>query len=388
MKSPEALARKLVRQWENADHRVALFTDQVEWPVQISIGRPSSKIITDDWKLVKLHINLWEGIQTGTVIKDPVRYRATAEPVLLPVVWELPNMDEWIQATQDRRVMQEYGMLKQLISFADVVFHEFLIRSRSSWRDKQLADVLKTLEIAMLLEPGCAEGLPLRALSISGIDTKFFERTRSLVTRSLDIRFDGEVERQGLEQFLNAAQEGDPWLLVVDLDGEIFPLSQIRARGSELLKADIHARSLIVVENERCLHMLPQRLPGTVAILGTGNNLQWLQASWVQRCSVAYWGDIDTWGLTLLHRARSLVPGLTAILMCQQTFDRYAAKCAVPEKVSAKDEPPPLLTLDEVELYNRLLSLEKGRLEQEFLTSADVQDAIYEWHQTTKSTLV
>jgi len=36
---------------------------------------------------------------------------------------------------------------------------------------------------------------------------------------------------------------------------------------------------------------------------------------------IAYWGDMDTSGLTMLAKARSLQPGLTALLMSRELFE-------------------------------------------------------------------
>ena len=73
--------------------------------------------------------------------------------------------------------------------------------------------MVQAARVAFMLEPGFAEGRPLRLLSLEGIDTKFFERNARLVTTLLDERFDGEVSRQGLETFLGAIVDGDHWLL-------------------------------------------------------------------------------------------------------------------------------------------------------------------------------
>lgn len=379
MKSPIELASRLARQWENPDLREARLIGDADWPVRISIGRPTAQMVAEDWQKVAQHIKKWKAVTTGKVIWVAAAFRATREPISIPIFWEISSASEWVEAAASRSVTTEHLILTRILSSGDPLFHSLFVRQRSLWNEKPLPEILKAAELASLLEPTCAHGAPLRALSLAGIDSKFFERHRGLMIRLLDLRFDGEATRQGLETFLDAWQELDHWLLVVDLDGGILPFFEQRVRSSELLKAELRIRHLLIVENERCLHLLPRAQPGTLVVLGAGNNLRWLAAPWVQRANVVYWGDIDTWGLTLLASARSMVPCLTALLMSQNDFEKYAENHAVTESVIARSSPPDSLTTPEKALYNHLLTCERGRLEQEFFSRDAVVDSFTEW---------
>jgi len=79
----------------------------------------------------------------------------------------------------------------------------------------------------------------------------------------LDILFDGQVSELGLEAFLGADDEGHHWLLVADLDGGLLPFSQLRVRARELEEVPMPGASMLIVENERCIHQLP---PATVQL--------------------------------------------------------------------------------------------------------------------------
>lgn len=372
MRSPAELAQRLARQWQNPDLREARLIGNEDWPVRLPVGRPPAKLIAGDWLAVTEQIKRWRDVRTGQVIWESVNYRATGEAFEIPVSWEISTPGEWVEATTDRAVASEFSSLASILAAADPLFHPLFIRQRSLWKDKPIGEILKAAELAMQLEPGCACGVPLRALSLAGIDSKFFERHRGLIIRLLDLRFDGEAGRQGLETFLNAWRESDHWLLVVDLDGELLPFSQQRVRSSELVEADLTVPRLLIIENERCLHLLPCPLPGAIAILGLGNNLSWLSAPWIQRTQVVYWGDIDTWGLSLLANARRIVPGIVPILMDRTTFERYARTSAVAEPVTASSVPPDGLLPYEKDLYLHLQTCEYGRIEQEFIPMSEV----------------
>jgi hypothetical protein len=378
MKSPVELKVVLRRQWENSALREArLLGGANAWPVSVSIGRPSPRKISRALDDVKRHIEAWRRVRTGEVVWEQVKYRAASAPVDIPVAWKLSKPSEWIEAIGEVSVRQEFLAMGTVVEETAAEFHPLLVRRRALWLHKPVEEVLQTARLAMALSPGCAHGQPLRTVSREGIDTKFFERNAKLLTAMLDARFDGEVSRLGLEDFLGALREGDHWLLVVDLDGSLLPFKKMRVRSTELSESSLPGRHLLIVENETCQHLLPT-LPDTVAVLGAGFDLMWTEAEWLSSKRVAYWGDIDTWGLQFLARARTAIPHLVSLLMTEGIFDRFE-HAAVTEPVIADTEVPKGLSDAESELYGRLLRESRGRLEQEFLPMAEVQQCLSHW---------
>jgi len=385
MKSPSELAARLAWQWQNPDLREKRLLDEDEWPIRLPIGRPPARAVATDWARLTEHIRSWRAVSCGNIQWEQSTYRATGAPVEIPISWEISSMEEWIRAAADRALTTEHAALDQIVKASLPVFHSFFIRQRSVWRNKPIEEVILAARISAILEPGYANGRPLRLLSIEGTDSKFFERHEALITRLLDLRFDGEAGRQGLKTFLGAWQESDHWLLVADLDGAILPFKQQRVRTKDLIAAAISPQRVLVVENEKCLHLLPDPLPGVIAVLGSGNGLGWLSAPWVQSSHVGYWGDLDTWGLTLLAVARVQSPSLTPILMTIEIFESHSATHAVSEPIPARNFPPELLTPPEREFYHHLLSCDRGRLEQEFLPATVVTRAIEKWIRETQA---
>lgn len=378
MRSPEELSRKYSRQWENADLReTRLLGGEHAWPISLPIGRPKPGAIANELDTVRQHFNAWRKIRIGEVVWESVRYRATSEPIDVPVRWVLRRPNEWLTACADKTVRSEFATLSDLIEQCDPVFHSLLVRRRSLWRVRPTTEVLQATQLALEVTPGCAQGKPLRALSIAGIDTKFFERNDRLITALLDARFDGEVSRIGLEPFLGAAAESDHWLLVADLDGKLLPFRKQRVPSFELKESGLPAPRILIVENESSLHQLPE-CPDTIAVLGAGFDLSWVEAEWLREKQVAYWGDIDTWGLQFLAKARAAIPNLTALMMTREDFDAHQS-ASVPEPVIAGEEPPPELNSAEQSLYRHLVQQERGRLEQEFIEVATAREAILRW---------
>lgn len=377
MKSPADLSARLQKQWQDPDHRERRLLDPRAWPISLPIGKPTPTEFTTQGSLVREHVQLWRAINTGEVQWKSIPYRAGAEPVQVPTHWLLRTAAEWATATGDPSSAHDQQKLANLLAQVDTIFHRTLTRGLRGYANSKFDEVLQATHLVQQLEPGCASGRPLRALALAGIDSKFFERHRVLIQQLLDARFDGQASEQGLENFLGALNEGDHWLLVASLQPGLLSFGRQAVPAAELMSAGLPGTHVLIVENERSLHQLP-RLADTVAVLGSGLNLAWMQADWLRTKRIAYWGDLDTWGLTMLATARVHQPKLDALLMDGRTFDAHAA-LAVLEPNPASELPPDALSEPERALYLRLRHARKGRLEQEFLPREAVVARLSAW---------
>ncbi|WP_456380833.1 Wadjet anti-phage system protein JetD domain-containing protein [Thiolapillus sp.] len=377
MKSPDDLARKLASQWRNPQWREKRLLSAAAWPLELPIGTPAANQIAETPADLLQHVQAWREVGVGEVVWGEKRYRNAAEAVALPLCWRIRKPSEWVQASGEPQIALEYSLLSRLVARIDPMFHTLLIRELPRLIRQSESEIFHAAQIAMQLRPGVAQGKPLRALSVAGSDSKFFERNRRLLTRMLDLRFAGEASEQGLEDFLGAVSEKDHWLLLLPLQPGLLPFAQLRVRASELAHIPLPAGNILVVENEQCQHQLPQ-LPGCIAVMGAGLNLNWLQAEWLRERRLAYWGDLDTWGLYMLGKARGFQPHMQALLMERSIFDQFEA-AAVAEPVPYQDGEPQGLNREELQLFCYLQERERGRLEQEFLAADLVKEAICKW---------
>ena len=378
MKSPADLAAKLAKQWNRSNLRVERLLSEDLWPLELAIGKPNPKQFLHKTAVVHQHVQSWRSVSVGKVIWKPVKYRAGAEAVSMPVQWHIRNPTEWVAACDDSSVEDEFRSLEFIVENTNEIYWEMLVRERGLWRNKDLSEVVETTVLADTLCPGAAQGRPLRLMAGHGVDTKFFERHWLLLTRLLDERYQGEVSKQGLLGFLDAYHENDHWVLVVPLGENLLPFRRQRVTTSDLSESLLPATKILIVENESCLHHLPA-LPDTIAILGAGLDLNWLGSKVFDGKAIGYWGDMDTWGLLMLARARQLAPGLTPLLMNQALFDGCSIDSAVPERTTAGSDLPDGLTDSEASFYCYLLNRDLGRLEQEFLPVDVVQKVLLEW---------
>lgn len=381
MKSPRDIATRLQRQWQRKQFRLDMLTSADAWPKQYPIGLPTASDITARPNTIREHIANWRDVSVGEVAWRDVSFRASSEPIRLPSHWALARPSDWIRASADRQIDKDYRLLEYLIDRAIEVMRDPLIIELKLLQNRSREELVEVLQLAATLRPGEAQGRPLRLLSGHGVDTKFFERNRQLLVSLLDARFNGEVREQGLHAFLDATPDGEHWVLLMPLQSGLLPFDQQQVRSQELANlapSVIQASRVLVVENRQCWHMLPE-LHDTIAILGSGFDLDWLKADWLNDKEIGYWGDIDTWGLTMLSRARQHRPRLTALLCDRQVFDLHAQGNAVVEPVCAGERAPDALTDEERSLYHWLLSCERGRLEQEYLSVKCVREVLTGW---------
>lgn len=389
MKSPQQLAALLAQQWQRAPWREQhlLPPSTGAWPLRLAIGAPDANTFRNAGAVLRGHLQQWQAIHQngpGTVQWEPRSYRGAAAPLDVPTHWILSRPSEYLAAITRFSALgygdiaADYQALAQLLGAVDGQFHRLLLRRLTLWRHLPLDEVITATRVALQLAPGCAAGKPLRLLAVAGNDSKFFERHPSLLKALLDERFNGEASHQGLAAFLGASPEGEHWVLVAPLDAGLLPFKRQRVTTTELQTTALPGQRILLIENERSLHQLPLPIAGTIAILGSGLNLTWLAAPWLQQRQVAYWGDLDTWGLAMLATARQHLPQLHALLMDKAHFDAHAHN-AVVEPVHANEFSQASLLPPEVELARYLRTLTQGRLEQEFLPANVVACAIAAW---------
>ncbi len=376
MKSPQQLSKKLAAQWQMAEYREQRLIESFDWPIRLSIGLPDAQVFQKYQPEVLQHLSHWRDQKIGKIEWRSKKFQSATEAVDMPAYWLIGSPSEWATACAEPSIKTEFEDLSHIVSQVDEIFHPLLVRHRSLCLNNDADVVIQCCQLAMQLQPGMAQGRPLRALTVGGIDSKFMERNRSLLTKLLDKRFAGGLRYSNLEIFLGASEKNGHWLLVVPLAKALLPFEQLRLRTSELAQVDLKAHTLIIVENEQCLHQLPQ-LNDTIAILGAGLDLNWLKNTNFNCKRLIYWGDLDTWGLKMLACARNHQQHLSPILMDDKTFEQYK-NLTVSEPKHAGDSIPEGLTNHEANLYQRLKRSVKGRLEQEFIDGSVVKNAIFE----------
>lgn len=212
----------------------------------------------------------------------------------------------------------------------------------------------------------------LREITAPGVDTKFVERHRSVLSALLGVP-------AGAGAFVSAlGLRAKPETLRLRFGAGVLGmprgLSEASVRAEELATLRVSARAAVVVENEITYLSVP--VPeGGVVLWGQGFDVRRAGAlPWLQQVDLHYWGDLDTHGFAILHQLRAVLPQTRSFLMDRQTLlqhrDRWGAETS---PTAARLDR---LTAEEGELYAELVSDRWGeavRLEQERIDWAWVE---------------
>jgi hypothetical protein len=236
-----------------------------------------------------------------------------------------------------------------------------------------------------------SSGLLLRQLPVEGMDTKWLEHNRRIVTALVSAVRDVRGLPGGIDLGLRSEPEVRD---IVVLDPRLRPrpgggpagcapatgvpgLRHFRADAEELAGlwepapagvAGVRPRALLVCENRQSLVALPD-MSGVVALHGGGYAVSELHClDWAVDLPVLYWGDLDVDGFGILNRLRHHHGRVRSVLMDVETLDRHAVLC-VPDPRAERVDPAALdlLTEHEHRALQRLHELGGVRLEQERL---------------------
>lgn len=224
--------------------------------------------------------------------------------------------------------------------------------------------------------------LYLRQIDVPGVDTKFIERHRGVLSGLLDLQLDeARVDTtQSRSDF--AARYGfrrKPAYVRFRLLGEtrLAGLSELTVRVEEFAAPPPGIHTVFVVENEITYLAFPD-VPGAMVILGGGYAVPLLGSlPWLADQRLLYWGDIDTHGFAILDRLRQRFPLTKSLLM-----DRHSLLAHQDHWTVEKDPALatlPALTAEEQQLYRDLLDDAYGRsvrLEQERVRFSLIRSAI------------
>jgi hypothetical protein len=195
------------------------------------------------------------------------------------------------------------------------------------------------------LDAARGSGRYLREITAPGVDTKFVERHRSVLSHLL-----GTVRLRF-----------DPAVL-----GMPAALTEAELRVEELAALPAAVRTAAIIENETTYLTVPVPSSGVV-MWGKGFEVSRAGAlPWLRDADVYYWGDLDTHGFAILDRLRAWLPCSESFLMDRGTLlahrDRWVREGS-PTSASLDRLNP-----DEAALYRDLVADQLGdgvRLEQE-----------------------
>jgi hypothetical protein len=246
------------------------------------------------------------------------------------------------------------------------------LRFADSW-DRLLATV-------RWIEQRQVTGMYLRQVDAVGVDTKFIERHKGVLTELLDAQLDpSRVDTVAPDFATRYGFLRRPGYVRFRVCGGYHGFSELSVRVGEFTSAPEGVGRAYVIENEITYLAFP--VPGgAMVIFGGGYAVPVLEPlSWLAGLDVGYWGDIDTHGFAILNRLRHHLPHARSMLMDRATLldhrDQWTTESS--PTTAALDR----LDAAESAFYADLLSDAYGpsiRLEQERISFSAIEKAVAE----------
>jgi hypothetical protein len=206
-------------------------------------------------------------------------------------------------------------------------------------------------------------GIYLRQVDVPGVDSKFIEAHRGVLTELLDLALTPDAIdplATGVAQFNRRYGFLDKPVHIrfrlLDPALPTLPGCQgqpdISLDAASFATLSLPLARVFITENETNLLAFPP-VAGAIVIFGAGYGWESLaRAAWLHQCQLHYWGDLDTHGFAILDQLRGHFTHVASLLMDRETLLAHRAHWG--------EEPEPArhdllrLTTEEAALYDEL----------------------------------
>ena len=369
--SPADLKLQVLRLWD----RDALIGG--EYPLRLTLRGPASAALSERFDEVRAWVaELQQGSGKGyRLVLREVRHRVIGSNSLPAEAWVDTQEDALRLAGKAReaRVFDELLAVTGQQQAALLPWLQSQPRRALAWAE----DWPRLLAVVAWLQAHPRPGLYLRQVDLPGIDSKFIETRRAVLAELLDQVLPADALdpfAHGVGQF--AARYGfrdkpqrvrlrflDPqhraWVPGTDAD--------VTLSAPAFARLDVPVQRVFITENEINFLSFPP-VAHSLVVFGAGYGFDALaQATWLHRCALHHWGDIDTHGFAILDQLRSHFPHAGSFLMDRDTMLAHQDQWVTEPQPTQRELPR--LAPDERRLYDDLrwqrLQTVPLRLEQE-----------------------
>lgn len=374
----------LKREWHNRS-RLKQRLLGVLTEVKIGLKPPSGSAVIEDIGHFQTYIAAWRAFTPqALVVWENKNYRQLGEQKIATffALNDLPSLIDFVGAEGVKHHQQWLAVMTPILTLSQQLY-PVLVKHLDTVETLTVDDAQLIAQLLPQLKPGMGQGSYLRALPLCGVDTKFLEKHHLLVADLLDCLYDDALSAQGgLLAWLDCQDNPKGWLTIRPLcqqtAAQMGGLSILQLPIETLKTKPLPAQHILVVENMQSgLGLGP--MDNTIAVFGGGKNISWMEADWLQDKKVAYWGDIDTWGLAILSDVRRRWPNIVALMMDETTVFTHQQRMVTEEK--PVETLPEYLNAEETKLFEQLKTghFAGSRLEQERLSPDYIQATLLEW---------
>jgi hypothetical protein len=378
LKYPEDVRRALRRQW--ARKRSLWLAGNGRWPFVLTLGKPVQSDARLQMDAVRQWAQAWRDISAAGHVEWQERQWFDVGRQQLPARLVLKSPEEVaVWAGEDRPWRLAHERYDRLIrswpQLSTSLSKHFNVLAGYSEQDfERLTSMLAWLE----RHP--SSGLFPRQLPIVGLDSKWLESRKGLITELV-----GALCGIGSSSdFYSCCGLRPPptlvRIMILDpaLRARVGALRDLTAPLEELARLPLLPKCVFIVENIQTGLALDD-LEATMVVLGRGYTVDVIgRLPWIRQATAFYWGDIDTHGFAILSRARSYLPQLESLMMNETVLQQYR-DLLMEEKDQHGAEVLPNLTEEERAIYRNLKRQTWGfhlRLEQERIPWPDAWSAV------------
>jgi len=372
--TPTDVVNRLRKRWDRGEFLRAWAQDLPFETVCVPIRGPSTAELSTRFDDARSWVALWAAVQNAGV---RVNTRSAGQRTI------------GANAVPSRVEIDSYDALWRLLAVTAEVRRFAELRAAT---ESELADLVRFMNFSpmtvltyaeewlkLVRTVGWVASTPfrqrtyLREVPVAGVDTKFIERRRGILSELIDQvlpteQIDRTYPASHFERRYGfAAKPTLVRLRSLDPRSPLLPgISELTVRAAEFSALAPDVATVYIVENEVTYLAFPNA-SDAVVLWGSGFAISgFASLPWLRDRRVVYWGDIDTHGFVALDRLRGVVPHARSLLMDRETLLAHAEQWT--------REPTPTtvllrhLTEPERELYRELVDGVHGdriRLEQE-----------------------
>ena len=322
------LKAQLTRLWERGDLLRDAVTGNGRFPLRLTLRTPASADITDRFDVVRIWVAELSSVGGLRLEWQDVRHRIQGSQRLPTTAW-VDTVDDALAWLGKRPAWDRFLTLVSATRTANPALLRWLER-RPLLALELADDWARLLAVVSWLVANPRPGIYLRQVDLSGVHSKFIEAHRRVLAELLDLALPStavDVTKSGVNDF--AGRYGfleKPTRVrfrILDAQLRLLPgmsYPDITLDADSFSNLSLAVKRIFITENETNFLALP---PVKLAIVIFGAGYGWealARSGWLSRCTIHYWGDIDTHGFAILNQLRSNFPNVNSFLMDRATL--------------------------------------------------------------------
>ena len=329
--TPGEIEQQLARYWASGQILTAWLLGTTLFPLRLRLKRPNSAALAEQFNETRQWI---ASLQHGSKAERGFGYEISWSEIRhrrlgqnrVPAGVLVPSEADALRLLGKSVEAEQFRALADATLARVPTLKDWLIRSPFSVL-QHASDWPRILDVVCWFAAHPNSGLYLRQLDVPGVDSKFIELRKPLLSELLDSAAAREPEAGAIEGKANFEKRHGllpkPALIrfrILDRRLYIQGWSDLTIPVAQFAEWVAPPKRVFITENEINGLAFPD-VADSVILFGMGYGVQILsEASWLRDKDVQYWGDIDTHGFAILDRLRGLFPQTQSFLMDRDTL--------------------------------------------------------------------